>query len=64
MLDKVLGYLLTVLAESYKFLADIPEKNLPRMADFMYHGEAIARGNGPRTRLVFPGIFREHFAAV
>jgi len=43
---KARGYLLSAVADSLLRLQDVPDTNLPRMADFAYHGEAISRTMG------------------
>ena len=43
---RVLAYILDVLVQALRLLDTVPDTNLPRMADFAWYGEAVARAAG------------------
>ncbi len=58
----VLWYIFDSIVRALKLLQDVPDKNLPRMADFAWYGEAISRAMG-HPENAFLQVYNENIAS-
>ena len=65
---KVRGYLFDTLVKALQLLPEVPDTNLPRMADFAYYGEAFCRaaghGQGKFLEVYNTNIGQQHEEAI